>query len=223
MFTLPRKTLAGTLAVVLGLSLIPAVNGQIVEPNATAKAKAKANARAKSAVVAPKTPLDLNKATAEEMTEILPGVGEVTARKIVAGRPYATVDELARAGVPARTIAAIRPLVRIAPAVAKTKAEPKATVTNEPFTMKAMIRPAPAPASPATKPLAKAATRPTIGKPVNINTASREALDVLPGIGPVKAQAIIDTRPFKTKEDVMKVRGIKEGEFAKIKDLITVD
>ena len=221
MFTLPRKTLAGTLAVVLGLSLIPAVNGQIVEPNATTKAKAKA--RAKSAVVAPKTPLDLNKATAEEMTEILPGVGEVTARKIVAGRPYATVDELAKAGVPARTIAAIRPLVTIAPAVAKRKAEPKATVTNEPFTKKAMIRPAPAPASPATKPVAKAAIRPTVGKLVNINTASREALDVLPGIGPVKAQAIIDTRPFKTKEDVMKVRGIKEGEFAKIKDLITVD
>jgi competence protein ComEA len=61
---------------------------------------------------------------------------------------------------------------------------------------------------------------------VNINTATKEELDALPGIGPVKAQAIIDYRsangPFKTPEDVMKVKGIKEGEFGKIKDQITV-
>jgi competence protein ComEA len=60
------------------------------------------------------------------------------------------------------------------------------------------------------------------GEKVDINTATKEELDALPGIGPVKAQAIIDARPFKTIEDVMKVRGIKEGEFAKIKDIITV-
>ncbi len=60
------------------------------------------------------------------------------------------------------------------------------------------------------------------GQKININTASKEELDVLPGIGPVKAQAIIDVRPFKTIEDIMKVKGIKDGEFAKIKDVITV-
>jgi competence protein ComEA len=61
---------------------------------------------------------------------------------------------------------------------------------------------------------------------VNINTATKEQLDALPGIGPVKAQAIIDYRnangPFKTPADVMKVKGIKEGEFGKIKDQIAV-
>ena len=57
---------------------------------------------------------------------------------------------------------------------------------------------------------------------VNINTASKEELDALPGIGPVKAQAIIEGRPFKTIEDIMKVKGIKDGEFSKIKDMITV-
>ena len=61
---------------------------------------------------------------------------------------------------------------------------------------------------------------------VNINTATKEQLDALPGIGPVKAQAIVDYRnangPFRSPEDVMKVRGIKEGEFGKIKDQISV-
>src|SRR6187402_1185561 len=61
---------------------------------------------------------------------------------------------------------------------------------------------------------------------VNINTATKDELDALPGIGPVKAQAIVDYRsangPFKTPEDIMKVKGIKEGEFGKIKDQIAV-
>jgi competence protein ComEA len=61
---------------------------------------------------------------------------------------------------------------------------------------------------------------------VNINTASKEELDALPGIGPVKAQAIVDYRtkngPFKSVEDIMKVPGIKQGTFGPLKDKISV-
>src|SRR5229473_3758890 len=56
---------------------------------------------------------------------------------------------------------------------------------------------------------------------VNINTATKEQLDALPGIGPVKAQAIVDYRtkngPFKTLEDIKKVNGIGDATFDKIK------
>ena len=71
-----------------------------------------------------------------------------------------------------------------------------------------------------------AASKLAPGEMININTASAEELDRLPDIGPVKAKAIVDYREangrFATIEDIMKVSGIKEGTFAKIKDHITV-
>ncbi len=39
----------------------------------------------------------------------------------------------------------------------------------------------------------------------------------------MKAKAIIEGRPYKTPEDIMKVKGIKEGIYNKIKDHITVE
>ncbi|NOH03454.1 MAG: ComEA family DNA-binding protein [Chloroflexi bacterium] len=61
---------------------------------------------------------------------------------------------------------------------------------------------------------------------ININTATAEELDSLPGIGPTIAQRIIDYRtengPFETIEDIMDVSGIGPSTFDQIKDLITV-
>ena len=59
---------------------------------------------------------------------------------------------------------------------------------------------------------------------ININTASKEELTTLNGIGDVIAERIIEYRSsnsFKNKEDIMSVKGIGSGTYDKIKDDIT--
>lgn len=62
---------------------------------------------------------------------------------------------------------------------------------------------------------------------LDLNRADVAALMELPGIGQSKAEAIVGYReehgPFSRTEDLMKVEGIKEGVFNKIKDRIKVD
>lgn len=61
---------------------------------------------------------------------------------------------------------------------------------------------------------------------VNINTAGKEQLMSLAGIGESKAEDIIAYReehgPFSKTEDIMKIQGIKEGIYKKIKDNIII-
>lgn len=61
---------------------------------------------------------------------------------------------------------------------------------------------------------------------VNINTADKEQLCTLPGIGPTRAEGIIAYRnsqgAFSKIEDIMLVSGIKESSFQKIKNYITI-
>lgn len=61
---------------------------------------------------------------------------------------------------------------------------------------------------------------------VNLNTATKEELMTLPGIGESKAESIIEYRnqqgSYSNIDEITNISGIKEGVFQKIKDLIKV-
>src|SRR3989338_1021065 len=62
---------------------------------------------------------------------------------------------------------------------------------------------------------------------VNLNTASKSELETVKGIGPQKAEAILDYRkkngPFKTVDDLKKVSGFGDKSVAKMRSELTVD
>ena len=62
---------------------------------------------------------------------------------------------------------------------------------------------------------------------LNLNTATVEQLEALPGVGPELAQRILDYRtqhgPFKDVDGLTNVKGIAEGKLAKLRDKITTD
>jgi competence protein ComEA len=192
-------------------------------------------------------PVDVN--TADEATlQSLPGVGPALSKQIVAGRPFASVEDLAKVkGIGPAKLAALRNLVTVGgagraataaaptttiPTPAAVPTIPKATIPVVPNVALPTVPSAPAAAVPAggggpglataRQAAARTAGKLPAGAKVNLNTATEAELEMLPGIGPVKAKAIVAGRPYAKPEDVMKVSGIKQGIFNKIKDAITV-
>ncbi len=163
--------------------------------------------------------VDLNTADAATLAT-LPGVGPSTAQAIIAARPFASVDDVERvAGIGSAKLAAMRDQVTVSTRSATTAKKSSGDATSKSTTTTTTARP-----SEKMEPTGRtAASRPGApAKKINLNTATLAELEALPEIGPVKAQAIIEARPFASIEDVKRVTGIKEGTFDEIKDQITV-
>jgi DNA uptake protein ComE-like DNA-binding protein len=159
--------------------------------------KSKSEAKPSQSAQPPAGKIDLNTASQKDL-EALPGVGAATAKKIIAGRPFASVADLKKAGVAQTTIDKIQGLVTVS-------ASPASAPTT---TAKA-------------KSEEKQKQSSVLGGKVDLNTASQRDLEALPGVGTATAKKIIAGRPFASVADLKKA-GIPQRTIDKIQDQATV-
>ena len=153
-----------------------------------------ADSKTAAADTKPAAIVDLNKATEAQLQEI-PGIGESYAKKIVKGRPYKSVDDLAKAGIPSSTITKIRTNVTVGGDTVATTS--KATTSS------------------------KTAMPKVESGLVNLNTATEQQIEELSGIGPTYARKIIAKRPYKSIDDLSRA-GIPTSTITKIRPMVTV-
>jgi competence protein ComEA len=146
-------------------------------------------------------PVDINRASEAELEE-LPGVGAATAKKIVAGRPYSSVDDLEKAGVSKSTVTKIRSQVTVGGRAASTETASTRERSSSSTEKK-------------SKEQAKSSG------PVDLNRATEQELEDLPGVGPATAKKIIAGRPYKSVEDLEKA-GVSKSTITKIRTQVTV-
>lgn len=131
-----------------------------------------------------------------------------------------------------KVLSIVAGLVVLALVGSTAKAVPNAAAPPVPSlaasaTSTASSAPAPTPSATTSPAPVEHARRATPDDPVTINSASLDDLRRLPGIGPKRAQAILDLRAklgrFHHVEDLMRVKGIGRATLKKLRPLVRLD
>jgi competence protein ComEA len=166
----------------------------------------------------PKTRLDLNRADHVQLMQ-LPGVGEAMATRIEEYRDehhgFHSVDELRNVhGIGPLVLEKLRPHVYVELSDDEEETEPREEPRRPVTTTK------PKADKPATKKKSD-----ELDRLIDVNSASAEELQRLPGIGPTLAARIIQTREkasFKRVDDLRHVSGIGAKTLERLRPLVTV-
>ena len=100
-----------------------------------------------------------------------------------------------------------------APTVPTLPAKPAVPALTVPTTRPALTVPTTRPAMP---------TAPGITSPINLNTATPDQLDSLPGIGKSRTKKIIAARPFTSVDQLDTKKVVPHSVFEKIKGMVTI-
>ena len=172
-------------------------------------------------------PMDLNRATAEDL-EAIPGIGPALAQRIIEYRqahgPFKKVEDLREvSGIGPPNLQKLKPYLVLGSQEAMPPPAGEAVITTgEPLSGTNLETQEGRPTG------SKSGHKPkSPDRALDPNLASKADLETLPGIGPVMAQRIIDYRrahgPYKKIADLRKVSGIGWKKLEKMKPYLTIE